>query len=124
MRLDERVRQLEERVQIVEAEALQVSVLKEQLREKNIAIRDLKRMYEERAAAQQQRPMSSSATTLQSEQQAKAEPRSPSPPRTENCLQTSEVAESQVQNGNSAVGTNAEAKTVSPRSSPADKGNK
>jgi hypothetical protein len=98
--------------------------LKEQLREKNIAIRDLNRMYEVRAAAQQQRPTSSSAPTKHSAQQAKIEPRSPSPPRTENCLQAYEVAKSQVQNGYSAVGPNAEAKTVSPRSSPAHKGNK
>jgi myosin heavy subunit len=121
-KLEERVRQLEERVQIVEAEALQVSVLKEQLREKNIAIRDLKRMYEERAATQQQRPSSSSGTTQQSAQQAKTEPRSPSPPRTENRIQAPEVAESQVSNVENE--TTAEAKTVSPRPNPSDKGNK
>lgn len=123
-KLEERVRQLEERVQIVEAEALQVSVLKEQLREKNIAIRDLKRMYEERAATQQQRPSSSSGTTQQSAQQAKTEPRSPSSPRTENRIQASEVAESQVSNVENSLGTTAEAKTVSPRPIPSDKGNK
>lgn len=80
-KMEEKIRQLEERLQVVETEAQQVPTLKDQLREKNIAIRDLKRQLETSA---QPRPQTSTSNLLQSPgAQAKLPSggRSPSPER-------------------------------------------
>lgn len=124
-KLEEKIRQLEERLQVVETEAQQVPALKDQLREKNISIRDLKRQLENAA---QPRPQTSNSNLLQSPgAQAKLPGggRSPSPERP--AASTTTAVNSSPKDApapsSPVVDTTAEAKEVS-RPQTAEKGQK
>eukprot|EP01033_Poteriospumella_lacustris_P003916 gene3916-2781_t len=125
-KMEEKIRQLEERLQVVETEAQQVPALKDQLREKNIAIRDFKRQLETSA---QPRPQTSTSNLLQSPAGAQAKlpsgGRSPSPerPTTATSAPISGSPKEAPAPSSPVVDMNAEAKEIS-RPQTAEKGQK
>lgn len=126
MKMEEKIRQLEERLQVVETEAQQVPALKDQLREKNISIRDLKRQLE---SSSQPRPQTSTSNLLQSPgAQAKLPSggRSPSPerPTTATSAPISGSPKEAPAPSSPSMDMNAEAKEIVSRPQTAEKGQK